>query len=50
MREKYTPKTGAQGREPAPEALREFMAEIGRNGGSRKTEKQKQNLVNASSR
>lgn len=47
MREKYTPKTGAQGREPAPEAVREFMAEIGRKGGSRKTEKQKQNLVKA---
>ncbi len=30
MREKYTPKTGAQGREPMPDALREFMAEIGR--------------------
>ncbi|MBF0809434.1 hypothetical protein E4U03_12565, partial [Rothia nasimurium] len=41
MREKYTPKTGAQGREPAPEQLREFMAEIGRKGGSRKTEAQK---------
>lgn len=33
--------------EPTPEPLREFMAEIGRKGGSRKTEKQKQNLVKA---
>lgn len=41
MREKYTPKTGAQGGEPVPEAVREFMAEIGRKGGSRKTEAQK---------
>lgn len=40
MREKYTPKTGSQGREPMPDALREFMAEIGRKGGSRKTEAQ----------
>lgn len=45
MREKYTPKTGAQGREPAPEAVREFMAEIGRKGGSRKTEAQTQALA-----
>lgn len=40
MREKYTPKTETQGREPMPDALREFMAEIGRKGGSRKTEAQ----------
>lgn len=33
--------------EPVPEAVREFMAEIGRKGGSRKTEKQKENLVKA---
>lgn len=45
MREKYTPKTGAQGREPAPEAVREFMAEIERKGGSRKTEAQTQALA-----
>ena len=45
MREKYTPKTGAQGREPMPEQLREFMAEIGRKGGSRKTEAQTQALA-----
>lgn len=48
MREKYTPKTGAQGREPAPEALREFMAEIGRKGGSRKTEAQRAALAKGS--
>lgn len=41
MREKYTPKTGAQGSEPVPEAVREFMAEIGRKGGNRKTEAQR---------
>lgn len=45
MREKYTPQTGAQGREPMPEQLREFMAEIGRKGGSRKTEAQTQALA-----
>lgn len=45
MREKYTPKTGAQSREPVPEQLREFMAEIGRKGGSRKTEAQTQALA-----
>jgi DNA-binding CsgD family transcriptional regulator len=45
MREKYTPKTGTQSREPAPEAVREFMAEIGRKGGSRKTEAQTQALA-----
>ena len=33
--------------EHVPEAVREFMAEIGRKGGSRKTEKQKENLVKA---
>lgn len=48
MREKYTPKTGAQSREPAPEALREFMAEIGRKGGSRKTEAQRAALAKGS--
>ena len=40
MREKYTPKTAAESLEPMPEQLREFMAEIGRKGGSRKTEAQ----------
>ena len=45
MREKYTPKKGVQGREPVPEAVREFMAEIGRKGGSRKTEAQTQALA-----
>lgn len=45
MREKYTPKTGTQSREPVPEQLREFMAEIGRKGGSRKTEAQTQALA-----
>jgi general stress protein YciG len=48
MREKYTPKTGTQGREPMPEALREFMAEIGRKGGSRKTEAQRAALAKGS--
>lgn len=48
MREKYTPKTGSQGREPAPDALREFMAEIGRKGGSRKTEAQRAALAKGS--
>ena len=33
--------------EPVPEAVREFMAEIGRKGGSRKTAAQKENLVKA---
>lgn len=33
--------------EPVPDGVREFMAEIGRKGGSRKTEKQKENLVKA---
>ena len=45
MGEKYTPKTGTQSREPVPEQLREFMAEIGRKGGSRKTEAQTQALA-----
>lgn len=45
MRQKYSPKTGSQGREPMPESLREFMAEIGRKGGSRKTEAQTQALA-----
>lgn len=45
MREKYTPKTGTQSRESVPEQLREFMAEIGRKGGSRKTEAQTQALA-----
>lgn len=45
MREKYTPKTATQDGEPVPEALREFMAEIGRKGGNRKTEAQKANLA-----
>lgn len=45
MREKYTPKTGAQSCEPMPEQLREFMVEIGRKGGSRKTEAQTQALA-----
>lgn len=45
MREKYTPKTGTQSCEPMPEQLREFMAEIGRKGGSRKTEAQTQALA-----
>lgn len=48
MREKYTSKTGTQGREPAPEPLREFMAEIGRKGGSRKTEAQRAALAKGS--
>ena len=33
--------------EPVPEQVREFMAEIGRKGGSRKTAAQKENLVKA---
>lgn len=33
--------------EPVPDAVREFMAEIGRKGGSRKTEKQKAVLAKA---
>jgi len=48
MREKYTPKTGTQSREPAPEAVREFMAEIGRKGGNRKTEAQRAALAKGS--
>lgn len=31
--------------EPVPEAVREFMAEIGRKGGTRKTEAQKEALA-----
>ncbi|MFW5459034.1 helix-turn-helix domain-containing protein [Streptococcus hyovaginalis] len=45
MREKYLPKTGVQGREPVPVQVREFMVEIGRKGGSRKTEAQTQALA-----
>lgn len=48
MREKYTPKSGSQSREPLPEQLREFMAEIGRKGGSRKTEAQRVALAKGS--
>ncbi|WP_161794888.1 primase C-terminal domain-containing protein, partial [Pasteurella multocida] len=33
--------------EPVPEAVREFMAEIGRKGGARRTAAQKENLVKA---
>lgn len=33
--------------EPVPEAVREFMAEIGRKGGARKTAAQRENLVKA---
>lgn len=33
--------------EPVSEQVREFMAEIGRKGGSRKSEKQKANLAKA---
>lgn len=40
MREKYTPKSGAQSGEPMPEQVREFLADIGRKGGNRKTESQ----------
>lgn len=48
MREKYTAKTGVQGREHVPEQLREFMAEIGRKGGNRKTEAQRAALAKGS--
>ena len=50
MREKYTPKTGVQGREPAPEAVREFMAEIGKKGravNSLAQQKQQQAFLSA---
>lgn len=45
MREKYTPKTAAESREPMPEQVREFLSEIGRKGGNRKTEAQTQALA-----
>ena len=48
MQSRYSPaEARREPGEPAPDAVREFMAEIGRKGGSRKTEKQKQNLVKA---
>lgn len=40
MREKYSPKTAVQNREPVPEQLHEFLSEIGRKGGNRRTEAQ----------
>lgn len=48
MREKYTPKSGVQSREPMPEQVREFLSEIGRKGGSRKTEAQRAALAKGS--
>ena len=48
MNQRYQPvEARREPGEPVPDAVREFMAEIGRKGGSRKTEKQKQNLVKA---
>uniref|UniRef100_UPI001F248395 helix-turn-helix domain-containing protein n=1 Tax=Rothia nasimurium TaxID=85336 RepID=UPI001F248395 len=53
MNERYQPvEARREPGEPVPDAVREFMAEIGRKGGSRKTEKQKavlQKARNASS-
>ncbi|QOW64813.1 primase C-terminal domain-containing protein [Rothia terrae] len=48
METRFTPsETRNTSGEPVPDAVREFMAEIGRKGGSRKTEKQKAVLVKA---
>lgn len=48
METRFTPsETRKSVGEPVPEAVREFMAEIGRKGGRRKTTAQKENLVKA---